>query len=694
MNESNFALVEQHVLARLSKIKTEKSESIQAYVTKLVKNTDSPDEQVKKISQALVDLERESAKFKYPEYVLLANYEPVIVRLVFHRMLLWRENTTSELEVAWELHLKKALLVRQLEEAKSRLTKFDYVSFLAGKFDAVFYLLRQRPHQTSMKDYAQMRAWQYQKIVQAIDLKLSHLVKTFRKCYSDEESLKQNIDDEIIQLQSIFKNGITFSASDLETELFRLKALTNSWLPDDKQTFLAELKNFLAGTLEFTQFTVSMLNQLCDRYQTTDKASFLTSGHMLAQCLVCYGDWLEGLASGKRKISQSIDSDVSTLFEKLLKAANDDVADFEKRLSPFHSVLFPADDFGASLLAQLNKKRIAWNEVEKFGFFDHLESKELLRAWFNLQCVLNNNPEVQARALVASVKTFRESEMLLEVFVEKYFDPVLHKSLISLGDFQFEVVALIHNMAPDSKTILRLWNAAVSMIGDLCNQEKPNLFVLRDLFESLHRIYESSESRLDDYFQRIDGHYAKEYLSDVKRQFRAKFNSDRVSSTNLVDYTQRLLQLVDAEFEIVRQLTQPVDIRKLLSRKTETGPKFSFGYRKSDREILASKIKMLVVDTEINLLKTDTKVEDLVELLCAKDIELLPVKPIFLNCRTNQFVLIIDEMAKYFSNLTPANIEQSGRFFTLKGKPVTASNLYRAKTDTPKAHRRIKEILQ
>jgi hypothetical protein len=539
-----------------------------------------------------------------------------------------------------------------------------------------------------------MRTWQYQKIVAAIDLKVSHFVRTFRDCYTDSESLRENIDDEIQQLQLVFTNGNQLENSKLKSELFKIKALTNSWLPDDEKGFWSGFKKFLTSGPDYSSFTVSALNELCSRYMSTAKACHLKSADLMGISLVCYSVWLEKIKTGEAKLSSSINTDFSGLFQETLNAALEEASDREVALKKQITAHITSEDYKIYLLKELDELRMAWSEAEKFGYLRHMDSKELLQSYFNLKCVLDNDPEIQVKALRASIKAEKETDMLLDVFEEKYLDPVLMKSIGSLTNLQFEVVALIHAMVPDSKFITHLWYAAATALSDLEKGDKPILFILNDLFEVLYEIYRGAEQRLDYHFQRIDGGITNEYIIAVKRELRSKFNKLESPTDNFVDYIQELKRLLDNEFDLVRNNAEPVNLKKLLTQVEVPSPKFTFGYKKSDKDIIATKIKQLVLDPQIDLLKSDTKPEDLVELLVAKDIDRLPIKPINLNCRTNQFVLIVAELSKFFSNLNPTNIEQSKRFYTQNGKPVKASNLYRAKTENPKAHLRIKQILQ
>jgi hypothetical protein len=122
----------------------------------------------------------------------------------------------------------------------------------------------------------------------------------------------------------------------------------------------------------------------------------------------------------------------------------------------------------------------------------------------------------------------------------------------------------------------------------------------------------------------------------------------------------------------------------------EIQEKLSFGFNE-DVGKLKTVINQLCV--KIELLNSDTKTDDLITILTAKNIIPGSVK-IQIGCETVQFRYIIDKLKPSFNALNPQNIELSACFFTKKGTLIKAQNLYTNKISNPKEKDKIDNIIK
>ena len=122
----------------------------------------------------------------------------------------------------------------------------------------------------------------------------------------------------------------------------------------------------------------------------------------------------------------------------------------------------------------------------------------------------------------------------------------------------------------------------------------------------------------------------------------------------------------------------------------EIQEKLSFGFNE-DVGKLRTVINQLCV--KIELLNGDTKTDDLISILTAKNIIPGSVK-IQIGCETVQFRYIVDKLKPSFNALNPKNIELSESFYTKKGTLIRAQNLYTNKISHPKEKDKIDNIIK
>lgn len=125
--------------------------------------------------------------------------------------------------------------------------------------------------------------------------------------------------------------------------------------------------------------------------------------------------------------------------------------------------------------------------------------------------------------------------------------------------------------------------------------------------------------------------------------------------------------------------------------KSKSKPKSSFGFKSRDTAKLLTVLKEL--HFKIDLLQIGTSVEELHELLIAKDFTQIDSQ-IYLECETTQFSYIVSQFKPFFNSLNPTAIERSGKFITKTGTVLKANNLHKNKVHNPKEKEEIDKIIQ
>lgn len=138
-----------------------------------------------------------------------------------------------------------------------------------------------------------------------------------------------------------------------------------------------------------------------------------------------------------------------------------------------------------------------------------------------------------------------------------------------------------------------------------------------------------------------------------------------VTYNTVADY---MMYNLDSTIEISLLQNQNVSngIKHVTKPISNEPPKFSFGWKGGSAEKLQGLFDDLCIDIKF-LDEEKTSVKTLVELLTSKDIK-KGTPPIYLGCKTTEFVIVIDEIAKHFQRLTQTTIEQSKCFWS---KPAT-----------------------
>jgi hypothetical protein len=167
------------------------------------------------------------------------------------------------------------------------------------------------------------------------------------------------------------------------------------------------------------------------------------------------------------------------------------------------------------------------------------------------------------------------------------------------------------------------------------------------------------------------------------------------SKTNLLSIPQKIYNILTKQREIytakfLEKFPVETDAGNANSDTVQAPAKLTFGFHGTK-----AKLKNVITEltNKIELLNEEkTAIDELVNLLCSKDIQINAVQ-IHLNCETVQFRYIIDKLSNYFHGLTPVNIAASQAFYSKKAKLITAQNLYSSKVENAKEQATIDNII-
>ena len=428
--------------------------------------------------------------------------------------------------------------------------------------------MKQKPINTSEDEYYKMRAWQNDKLIQAVSMEANHFVKAFRQCLNGDASNPQDVNREIEQLQTIFKEGKSWTKEKLESEIFKLKALTNSLTADNKNGFHLAMKQLLNQGIDHAYFTPENLTRVVSSYKRTgSKSKPISHPPILFLSFLLYGDWLKSVKAN----TQNIGSSINTNYEKLFNDSFDEaviesdtyIKNFNQRLSALNT----SEEYKNLILEELNRLHGMYKESDCGKYIILLFNEEALKTLFISNCIFEGNPKIQSKILKQTIIANVESEFLFRQLEEKYLDPVLSKSLKSIFTLKLIIIDIINSMVPDSTTIQRMLIASSKMIGELSKRQKPSIFILKDLQKELLELFDVTERRLDEHMSNLNDATVYEYTKTALRELKTKCRETKELKTDTSEKISQLQKLLSDEFALIKSVSKPVDIEKLLKQK-------------------------------------------------------------------------------------------------------------------------------
>lgn len=144
--------------------------------------------------------------------------------------------------------------------------------------------------------------------------------------------------------------------------------------------------------------------------------------------------------------------------------------------------------------------------------------------------------------------------------------------------------------------------------------------------------------------------------------------------------------------ELLRKLQNtPNTLKGNISIDSAGEQEYSFHFIGNEKK-LRELVNELSIRAEL-IDETRCSTNDLINVLLSKNFKKLDTK-IFLNCETTEFRYILDKLKSEFSALSLAKIGKSGIFISKQENPITASNLYNSKIDSPKRKEVINKIFK
>lgn len=666
MNLNNYTLVENYVKLIIANARQTNKTRVHEYAETLNLSSKTTQEQIEVLYSEILNIVQIEEKFEKPEYISLAEYPETITKIIYHRLLFFEENECHFLAEANFINQKKSKIHQLLESAKANLPVFTFDDFIQGKYNIIFYKLKQRPVSTPGEEYIKMRTWQTDQLVKAFSTEANHFVKAFQKIVKGEELISDHIEQEMLQLQTIFKNGKAYSKEQLVFELFKLKGLSNSMLTDDLSFLHNSMVKFLNKEVDHSWFTHENLSKTISTYKQSSATPQISYPPLLCYSFILYGDWLQQVAEGRIEINSNLGLNFHNLFDQsvndAMTLANEKIRNFKKKIFALNT----ADEFKDIILAELERLRVSLKEKYIHKYYNLLGEKQELKSQFISNCIFDGNPADQSFTLKQAIIIAEETDFFLSELETKYFDQILLKSFKSLPTINLQIIDVINSMVPDSLTIRKLLNASAKAISEINNGNKPLLFILLDFNENLLEIYNSSEEGLMKHLSRFNGDIINEYTSRTIWELKDKKIAAQRYRYDLDAHFQRLRDILEGDLELIKSIAKPVNLTRLLKQKPLVEKKFNFGYNKPTEKPLELIITSLILNPEIELLDDKTTGEDLIKLLTAKDINSLPFKPIHINCRTNLFSYIVKKLKVIFAILILQELKRVDGFTQIR----------------------------
>lgn len=181
--------------------------------------------------------------------------------------------------------------------------------------------------------------------------------------------------------------------------------------------------------------------------------------------------------------------------------------------------------------------------------------------------------------------------------------------------------------------------------------ESLKIQIIRLLFETEHLYKHLFEQEISDKYQ-IFGDYLNQEISE----------DDFYKESERLKYFRGLIK-----GDKIRENTNSL-----------TSASLSFGF-KGDKDKLRIVLKQLQL--QINLLKKENEIEQLLDILTDPESVLENHKIVYLNCETKQFRYIVDKLSIYFSNLKVSSIERSKLFYSSNNTILSAQLLSSSKSE-------------
>jgi hypothetical protein len=609
--------------------------------------------------------------FDRKEYVHFAQHEVILLNIFSSRLLLYGQNEKLFIEQALVLNSKRNLVIKQLNDLKSQLPPFSFSEFLRNLENIQFYVLRECPNGLSQSEYQKMKNFQTRKKFECVQFETSRFLKVF---YSDidKNNEESSIDQEKKQIAFIFKNAPEWNPERLFSEISSLKAINPENI-NKSDYFYDSFLSFCSGNVLTEKLTPGYLTESIKQIKN-NQFSFPP---VFCHSLITYESCLCEIERGKITLANYLNTNFEDIFEKTykegIKTAENQIKIFS---SNYELDSITTQKYAEAIINELNLLRSDFKKSNVADYYNFLHDDDSLKALFFNNCLLAEEVENNINALKQSIIINEMVCFLMEEVVK--IETISPDFKLSETDFQ-SILQIFHFqilMAPTSDILNQLLNALSETLSKLKNNRTPLWFIIEDFKESICEVYQHSINNLVEMIKSTDPGNLEPFIADKLRELNLKSLDNKTNVVSVKDCFESLKNIFQAEKEYLQSIRNinPLDIDKILNEKpTKEKPKLSFGYLKSDPQILYPYIHALCL--KIDFLDYRTTVEDFIRIVTSKDLEKVKEK-IHLGCATNEFAYVVEKLKPFFKSLKPANIEKSGLFISNFGNPLKANNLY------------------
>ncbi|WP_282036190.1 DUF6617 family protein [Saccharicrinis aurantiacus] len=609
----------------------------------------------------------------------------------------------DESEMLWDSIYYGALkskLARLLFDVKDKIPPYTYQEFLNGK-NCPYFLELDYLYHISKEDYYAIKRWQVDKFIEVIAFETQILIKLLQK----ELEAELRPQDYLNQLKHFYETKIEGQLfedpkhliSKLEQLPF-LKGCNFGALVNPHA--LSDFNKFSEDIVYWGKITPSNIKHIKVLMQHKPTAAFsptYTLFYSINKVMLWVDD---ALTSGN--FFQSIDKpDLENLFTNTRQKAQQSASKKIKQLSKGYSRLSGTDK-KQHLYDNLEELRHELNEEGQFqNYYQVIRDELVLKDAFIINVFMSNQINNHVQQLTKA--------LVIQECIEHFWstwNELTGKVQISMIDKRthdlWEAMKLVKEMPFDFFLYRRVREILDKTMLSFEMFRIPMDFIIRNTEEAMRDLFFDCIENLSTHLSKSPIPHKDAYISaklnDLRirqielKRYQGKFNEKSEDSYTRIfqDYLETQKQYINdvrnIDFTPILNSISSAQVKQLPEKKT-----FTFGLRPTPKSLL-SLIESL--SFQLNFLNTDlSTAHDLYNVLSAKNTLELDIE-IHFACYTNQLAYIIDKLKPYFKNLSPTTIGHSGLFYTNRGNPLKAQNLYSNKVSNPASKAKIDNIFK
>jgi hypothetical protein len=685
-NDPNYKIREQfNKIFSQAQETAEKESSL--YISMLKLDNLGSDAKIIALYEALKTLKNEIDSFPKPEYIFNHNNKDWLLKVFSNRLVFFEKDESPEITQAFTLAAKNTKIIEKYQKSCEKHPPFDFEKFLASEPNTFFYQLNQRPPKTSFAEYFKCRNWQSTELINTIEAEKLFMQTLFRQASKNDGQLSELLKKEKETLDNLFNCNSNAPANEFVNNLKNLVPFHNSsFKVNEPENWKASFLQVCNGDFEYSKLTPQNIKAIQNTYKTNSLQVPISEPPIIFWSLIKYDDWIDELAKGNISINDDTKYNCDDAYTT---AYNNGTRYGEERINEFSGkcnlTLITAEEYKKILLAEFMKLRDRLNELAEPNYFLLLDNTDNLQPYFRHKCYFTGLDEIEIHKLEIAVKLYVEinffSNELCQLFDNHHFKPTDNETIIT----RLEIIGLLNAIVLDSELFKRTYHALQQFLNDLDTGYKPFFFIMQDLHERLFELYSSALTRLEKALELQPHPKINYYIQERIKEIRTKEVCAELHGETLGNFTKHFRQFLDVQLDYVKEAKNFTfdPVKALLEHSEPEIPAFSFGYKGKSISTLENIYDYLSLQVDfINTNKTSK--QNFITVFTSKDLSKEKTE-IHSGCETTQFSYIINHMKSLFSSLTGPNIENSGLFFSKWGNAINKSNLYKSKTDNPKA---------